>query len=111
MKFLIQVIATVVACFILQYFLPWWTVAVGAFAAGYVFKNKGYVSFFAGLTGVAILWLGMSLYIDSVTHSILTEKVSKLLPINVFLITALAGGLTGGVAALTGALLRLNRTH
>lgn len=106
MKFLIQVIATVIACFVLQSFLPWWTMAIGASAVAYFVGNKGFVSFSAGLLGVGILWLGMALYIDNATHSILTEKVSKLLPLNAFLITALVGGLVGGFAALTGAVLK-----
>lgn len=106
MKFVLQLITTAVVCFVLQYFLPWWTIAIGAFAAGYLFENKGYVSFLAGLTGIVILWMGMSAYMDATTNSVLTEKVGKLLPVNVFLITALAGGLTGGFAALTGSLLR-----
>ncbi len=106
MKFLIQLIATMVICFALQYFLPWWTMAIGACGAGYFFKNKGYVSFLAGLVGVAILWVGMSLYIDLATHAVLTDKINKLLPVNAFLLTAVIGGLVGGLAALTGSLLK-----
>jgi hypothetical protein len=48
----------------------------------------------------------MAFYIDQTTHSILTEKVNKLLPLNSLLITTLIGGLVGGFAALTGALLK-----
>ena len=109
MRFLIQLSVTMVVCFILQYFLPWWTMAIGAGVAGSLFGNKSYVSFFAGLLGVTVLWLGMSFYIDSATHSILTEKVNKLLPLNVFLLTGLIGGLVGGLAALTGSLLKSKR--
>jgi cell division protein FtsX len=69
----------------------------------YFSGNKSYLSFAAGFLGIAILWLGMAYYIDSSTHSILTEKVNKLLPLNSFLLTALIGGLIGGFSALTGA--------
>lgn len=106
MKFLKQVLMTIVASFVLQYFLPWWSMAIGAFAAGYLFENKGYVSFLAGFSSIAILWAGVSFYIDTATHSILTEKINRLLPINAFLFTALVGGLVGGLAAATGALLK-----
>jgi hypothetical protein len=106
MKFAIQIIATIFICFLLQTFLPWWTMAIGACAIGYLMGNKGYVSFFAGLIGVGILWLGMAYYIDNVTQSILTEKVNRLLPLNAFLLTTIIGGLVGGVASLTGALLK-----
>jgi Na+-translocating ferredoxin:NAD+ oxidoreductase RnfD subunit len=103
MKFTLQLILTIIICFVLQSFLPWWTLAIGSFAVAYFSANKSYLSFAAGFLGVAILWLGMAYYIDSSTHSILTEKVNKLLPLNSFLLTALIGGLIGGFSALTGA--------
>ena len=106
MKIFLQVITTMAICFVLQAFLPWWTMAIGAGVAGYIFGNNGYVSFLAGLIGVSLLWIGMSFYIDTVTHSILTEKVNKLFPVNVFILTAVVGGLVGGLGALTGALLK-----
>jgi hypothetical protein len=106
MKFAIQLIATIIVCFLLQTFLPWWSMTIGAFAIGYALANKGYVSFASGFLGVGLLWLGMALYIDSATHSILTEKVNNLLPLNSFILTTLIGGLVGGFSALTGALLK-----
>ena len=106
MKFALQFILTIIVCFVLQSFLPWWTLAIGAFAVAYFSENKSYLSFAAGFLGVAILWLGMAYYIDSSTHSILTEKVNKLLPLNSFVLTGLIGGLIGGLSALTGALAK-----
>ena len=115
MKFALQFILTIIVCFVLQSFLPWWTLAIGAFAVAYFSGNKSYLSFAAGFLGVAILWLGMAYYIDSSTHSILTEKVNKLLPAiairslkfnSAFFLTALIGGLVGGFSALTGALAK-----
>ena len=105
MKFLHQVIATILISFLLQNFLPWWTMAVVSFALGYFFGNKGFISFCAGFLGVGLLWLGMSLFIDVSTHSILTEKINKLLPLNVFVLTTMIGGLVGGLASLTGSLM------
>ena len=106
MKFAIQLVVTSVVCFILQSFLPWWTIAVGAFTVAYLLGNKGLPSFAAGFIGVAILWIWMAFYIDALTHSILTEKINRLLPINAFLATLLVGGLVGGFASLTGSLMR-----
>jgi hypothetical protein len=106
MKFVIQIIATIIVCFLLQTFLPWWTMAIGAFTVGYILANKGYVSFAAGFLAVGLLWLGMAFYIDQSTYSILTEKINRLLPLNSFILTTLIGGFVGGFAALTGALLK-----
>lgn len=106
MKFIIQVIATSVVCFMLQSFLPWWTMGIGAFVVAYFVGNKSFYSFLAGLIGVGTLWLAMAMYIDYSTHSILTEKINKLLPLNAFLLTTLVGGLVGGLNALSGALVK-----
>jgi hypothetical protein len=106
MKFTLQTLATIAGCFLIQYFLPWWTMALVALVVGYIFHNRGTVSFTAGFLGAGLLWLAMAYYMDFATHSILTEKVSKLFPLNVFVMTAVIGGLVGGFAALTGTLLR-----
>jgi hypothetical protein len=106
MKFTLQLLLTAAVCFVLQTFLPWWSMPIGAAAVGYFLGNKNGVSFFAGLLAISILWLAVAFYIDATTHSILTDKVNKLLPINAFVLTALVGGLTGGLGALTGSLLR-----
>lgn len=106
MKFLIQILFTIVICFLLQFFLPWWTLAIGTFAVAFLFDNKNIPSFAAGFIGVGILWLGMAAYISIITDSVLTNKLNQLLPINSFAITVLIGGLVGGFGALTGSLFR-----
>jgi hypothetical protein len=106
MKFLIQLLVTSVVCFALQSFLPWWTMAVGAFTVAYLMGNKGFPSFLAGFLGVAVLWVGMAFYIDALTHSILTEKINRLLPVNAFVAALIVGGLVGGFASLTGSMMR-----
>jgi len=106
MKFLLQILATIIGCFIVQYFLPWWTMAVIALIVGFIFHNSGMASFAAGFFGVGLLWLGVAYYMDATTQSILTEKVSKLFPLNVFIMMAVIGGLVGGFAALMGTLMR-----
>lgn len=109
MKFLIQILATIAVCFLLQTFLPWWTMAIGSLTVAYAISNKGGISFVAGFIAVGVLWLGMAVYIDQTTNSILTEKVNKLLPLNSFVLTTLIGGLVGGLAALSGSLLRIRK--
>jgi hypothetical protein len=106
MKFIIQILITIVVCFILQSFLPWWTMAVGAFTVAYLIGNKGFPSFVAGFVAISILWVGMAFYIDALTNSILTEKINRLLPLNAFVATLVVGGLVGGFASLTGALMK-----
>lgn len=106
MKFVLHVITILVVCFVLQYFLPWWTMAIGAAALGYAVDHGGIRSFLAGFIGVGLLWFLMAFYIDYTSHSILTEKVGKILPLNPLILTPVIGGLVGALASLTGALLR-----
>jgi hypothetical protein len=106
MKFLTQLAATVIIGFILQSFLPWWTLAIGAFAVAYFVDNKSLISFIAGFLGAAMLWTAIAFYLDQATNSIITEKVNKLLPLNAFILTAVIAGLVGGLSSLTGSLLR-----
>jgi len=105
MKFLYQTIATIIFCFAAQYFLPWWTMAIVAFGFGYYFNNGGVQSFVAGFIAVGALWLVMAYRIDIATQSLLTEKMNRIFPLNVFILMVVVGGLVGGFAALTGALM------
>lgn len=106
MKFFIQVTTTVVVCLVLQLFLPWWSIALGAFGVAYFAGNKSFISFLAGFIAIALLWSVFAFYLDFKTDSILTAKVNQLLPVNAFVLTALVGALVGGFAALTGALIK-----
>ncbi len=106
MKFLVQLLLTIVICLLLQFFLPWWTLAIGTFVVAFLFDNKSVPSFAVGFIAVAILWLVMASYITISTDSVLTTKLNQLLPINSFIITAVVGGLVGGFGALTGSVFR-----
>lgn len=106
MKFVAQILTVALVCLALQLFLPWWSLAIGAFVVGYLFAMNGWASFAAGLLGVGLLWFGMAWYIDYTTQSILTTKVALMFPTKnvplLFLATSLIGGLVGGFASLTG---------
>lgn len=80
--------------------------AIGAFLVGFVFSNTGFKSFLSGFIAIGLLWLGLALYVDNATHSILTEKISQLFPLDLFVLTSLVGGLVGGFASMTGSLLK-----
>lgn len=106
MRFAIQLFITAIVCFMFQKLFPWWTMAIGAFLVGFVFSNTGFKSFLAGFIAVGLVWVGLALYIDNATQSILTDKVSQLFPISIFVLTGLIGGLVGGLASMTGSLLK-----
>jgi hypothetical protein len=111
MKLLLQFLITVAISFILQTFLPWWSMAIGCVTIGYVFSNGSLRSFAIGFLGIGLLWIGMALWIDFQTQSILTEKMNRLLPINSLVLTGLIGALVGGFASMTGALAASKSTR
>lgn len=91
---------------LLQLFLPWWIVAPVAFGLALWRGRSGWQAFGAGFGAVALVWLVSSAFIHLRTGGILTGKVAALLtlpsPLLLLVVTALIGGLVGGMAALSG---------
>jgi hypothetical protein len=115
MKFLAHFIVVLLLSWLVQSFLPWWTMAVVAFATGLFFKQGGSRSFLAGLLGVGLLWFVVAWYSDSSTNSILSEKVAGIFPTKtiglLLLVTAFIGGLVGGLASMTGGVISYRRKN
>jgi hypothetical protein len=103
--------------FVSSYFLPWWVAALIAFlAALFIGKTSGR-SFWSGFGAIFILWVILALLKSIPNDNILAGRVIQLFPlphnwILLLIITALIGGLVGGLAALSGILtkkyLRIN---
>jgi len=115
MKFAAHVIVVILISLVLQLFLPWWTMAVGAFATGLVFRQNGFMSFLAGLLGVGLLWFGMADYLHLSTNGILSEKIAAIFPTKtvgaLLAVTGLVGGLVGGFASMTGGLIVFKKRY
>lgn len=112
MKFLIQFIAIAIIAFVLELFMPWWSIAIAAFAAGFALKSKA--NFLAGLLGIAILWLSKALIMEVSAAAPLADRVAGIFSLNkplLMLLTSLIGGLVGGFAAMTGASLKKERRY
>jgi hypothetical protein len=109
MKFLIHVVAVLLISWLLQSFLPWWTMAIGAFVVGLLFQESGFRSFLAGLLGVGLLWFAMAYFIDASTDSILSTRVAGIFPTKtvgiLMVVTSFIGGLVGGLASMTGGII------
>ena len=107
MKFLIQLIAIIIAAFVLELFMPWWCIAIAAFAAGFGLKSKA--NFLAGLLGIALLWFIKAWMLDASASAPLAERVAAIFSLSkplLMAVTSLVGGLVGGFAAMTGASLK-----
>ena len=108
MKFLIQFVAILFSAHLLALFMPWYSIALAAFVMGFLLKSN--TNFLAGFSAIATLWVFNALLIDAGSSSDLSERVANLLMIKyeivLFLVLAVIGGTVGGLAALTGSLLR-----
>ena len=92
------------------YFLPWWVVAIAAFLAAFFIGKTSGQSFWSGFGAVFIVWTVLALFKSIPNDHILAKRVAMMfqLPnwILLLLITALIGGLVGGMSALSGVLLK-----
>ncbi len=97
--------------FIASYFLPWWIVALIAFLATLFLGKTSGRSFWSGFGGVFIVWVVLALLKSIPNDNMLASRVIQLFPlphswILLLFITALIGGLVGGMSALSGVLVK-----
>jgi hypothetical protein len=96
--------------FVLQLFMPWWIIAIVAFGAALWKATNGSSAFWSGFLAIMAVWLLMATFTHIRTEGILTSRIAALfsLPASFLLIivTALIGGLVGGIAALSGYYVR-----
>ena len=108
MKFFAQLILIAILAYILEMFLPWYSIAIAAFAVSVAIQSKS--NFLAGFFAIAILWFLAAWIIDSHSGSGLADRVALILPVQkkiyLMLISAVIGGLVAGFAAMTGSALR-----
>ncbi len=126
MKFFLRFILILVLGFFALKFLPFWSVALVAFAVGLLLSKERKrrmfgknpappFSFWAGFLAMFILWGTMAFLSDHQNASLLSNKIAQLLtqsdqPVAygsyaMILTSALIGALLGGFGALSGNLL------
>lgn len=111
MKFIISLLLTALFAFALGLFLDWWSIALAAFIVAVCIPQRPWLAFFSGGLGIGILWAGYSLFLNGRNNGLLARKIASLLPLGgkvllLLFVTALIGGLVGGLAALSGSYLR-----
>ena len=109
MKTISAILLTAILTGLLMRTVPWWSGSILACVIAYFWRQKPRTAFFGGFLGVALAWGVIAWRIDIQNGSILSKRIGELLmgihPVGVILITAIIGGLTGGIGALTGSLL------
>ncbi len=106
MHFIIQIIFTIILTFILESFMPWWSIALSSFIIPLFLKINGFKVFLGGFTSISSLWMGYAAIIDVQTNYIISSKISPLFGFNssilLVLLTGILGGFVGGFFALSG---------
>jgi hypothetical protein len=102
-----------ITAFILNLFLPWWSIAIPGLIFGYWRNQKALPSFGWGFLALFLLWGGQALYIHMANDAILSTRIAEMLsvgsPLIVVLITGILGGLVSGLATLTGSLINVGK--
>lgn len=113
MRFLSAVVLMMVFSFAASWFLPWWSIALVCFFASLMFQLSSGKGFLAGFLSVFLLWLIAALLKDHANNHILSARMAELFHLKnpyVFMtVAAVAGGLVGGFAGWSGALVRSMR--
>lgn len=85
-------------------FTPWWSIVIVTAIVGGIFNEHAGQSFMFGFVGVFLLWGVAAYQIDIGNESILSTRMEEIFGGNMIILTALLGGLLGGMGALTGTL-------
>lgn len=110
MRLYVQIPAIIIFAFLLELFLPWYSIAFAAFVFGYFLDSES--NFLGGFLAIALLW-GIKIYfVMNDAAQDLVSKVAQIMdpirePSLLIVATLVIGGLVGGFAAVTGASLRV----
>ena len=114
MKAIIQILAIILVSYLAELILPmWYGFAIVAFAFGYLIRSR--MNFLAGFIAVVLLWAFELWLVDSSAATDFVSRVALFFPppLNtkqgLIIFTLLVGGLVGGFATLSGALLKPKR--
>ncbi len=98
------IIAIILIGLLVHQFTPWWSIVIVAAIVGGIFNEHAGKSFIFGFIGVFLLWGIAAFQMDAGNESILSTRMAKIFGANMIMVTALLGGLLGGMGALTGTL-------
>jgi hypothetical protein len=95
---------------LLQFFAPWWVIAIVPLVILFWRPASTSDAFWTGFGGIALPWLAYGYYLHFISDGAISDRVAQIfsLPngILILMVTALVGGLTGGLAGVSGHYLR-----
>lgn len=112
MNYIFETLLIALVAYLFMLFLPWWTIAIAAGLVSFIYNTSTH-SFLTGFIGVALLWFFWSMMNSMANEHLLAEKMAHVIvpngalgAIGLVLVTAMIGGLVGGLGAMTGKLGR-----
>lgn len=109
-KNLIRIAAVGLSALFLQYFFPWWTLAIPCLLYGFLYSQRRANSFGVGFAAIGALWMLSAAFIRFHSGSDLAGQVAGLFPgksvVILFAMTSLIGALAGGLSSWLGYELR-----
>jgi len=111
MRFLLATLLTASLSFIAGMYLPWWSIAIVAFAVALLIKQKVGLAYLSAFTAIYFLWGGLALFINIRNKNVLSQKMAQIFPLNgnamyLIMVTAFVGAIVAGFAAMSGSSLR-----
>lgn len=111
MKFLVSILLIALSGFAMGLYLPWWTVSIAGFLVSFLLYQKPLTALLTGFLGIFFLWASITIVRSSANEHILAHRMSIFIlkndsPFMLIMVSALIGGLIGGMGALSGSLLR-----
>ncbi len=111
MRVSLFILFTIIAGFIAQLFMPWWSIVIIAGILSFIFDIKVGASFWAGFVASALLWGGYACWLNSGNEGILAARIGALIgdigSTGLLVATAIIGGFFGALGALIGILGRV----
>lgn len=110
MKLFLRLILIGTLTYFLSLIFPWWIIACIGAVCGWLIPGGVISTFISGFLGVGIVWMGHAWSLDAKNESVFTNTMLEVLPfgepIVLIVVTGAIGGLVGGLAAVSGGLLR-----
>jgi hypothetical protein len=111
MRLGVQLLIVIALGLVLAMFLPWWSIAIAGFAAGFLIHEHHGRSFLGGFLGSLILWASAAIVITLRTGSPLADMFAKLLPIRIngiglAFVAGIIAGIVAGFGGMAGDAMR-----
>jgi len=110
MKLIIRIIGIGAITYFVSPFGDWWLSMAISFIICFLIPSSGLIAFIAGFLGVGLVWLGHTWSLDVQNGSAFSSKIAEVMlvgePLALVLIAGAIGGISGGLASLTGSSFR-----